>query len=89
MAAPGDAFPRRSTTLHLVRRHRLYERESDADGAKSASTTKGEVHSVLLSLAQFRLQCWHIDALVVATESARQIAAVLGETLAGSAGTAT
>lgn len=81
MPAPDDAFPLDHTDLAWFDGTRLYERADDDGTSLRFDMTKGEVRSILLSVAQFRLQCWHIDALVVETHSSQQIAALLGEAL--------
>ncbi len=83
LPAPDDLFPDAAADLAWFDGTRLYERPDSVDGEPLRfDLAKGEVRSVLLSVAAFRLWCWHADALVCDIDPLRRLADLPAEFLA-------
>ncbi|MBK8209317.1 MAG: 1,4-alpha-glucan branching protein GlgB [Rhodospirillales bacterium] len=77
------SFPDAAADLAWFDGTRLYERPDSVDGEPLRfDLAKGEVRSVLLSVAAFRLWCWHADALVCDIDRLRRLADLPAEFLA-------
>ncbi|HYN37829.1 MAG TPA: hypothetical protein VES39_01105, partial [Rhodospirillales bacterium] len=86
LAAPDETFPETAAELALFDGTRLYERDGDDAAAPLRfDLQKGEVRSLLLSAAQFRLERWHVDALAGDSATVRRLADLPAATLFGPA----
>ncbi len=84
LAAPDDVFPADAADLAWFDGTRLLERVDAEDAPLRFDLAKGEVRSILLSAALFRLQCWHADALAGSSATLRALLALPAEALSGS-----
>ena len=84
LAAPDEGFPPGAADLAWFDGTRLLERADAAEAPLRFDLAKGEVRSILLSAAVFRLQCWHADALAGPSAALRAVRALPAELLAGS-----
>jgi 1,4-alpha-glucan branching enzyme len=84
LPAPERSLPKESSDLSCFDGSRLFEcaGADDTEGLR-LDLAKGEVRSIFLSAAAFRLWCWHADALACDEEALTLLAGLPAEHLSG------